>query len=76
MLAVVEAGLAQDVRFRPAMAKALKYLDISQLRDDLLDPYREQRKGGWAFSTKGNGFKVSDCSAESMKAVILLQEEW
>lgn len=66
VLAVVEAGLAQDVRFRPAMAKALEYLDISQLRDNLSDPYREQRKGGWTFSTKGNGFKVSDCSAESM----------
>ena len=76
ILAVVDAGLAQDHRFRPTMAKALDFLDTSQLRDNLDDPYRQPRKGGWPFSTKDNGYIVSDCAAESMKAVIMLQEEW
>ena len=76
VLAVVEAGLAKDYRFKVAMNRALDFLDVSQLRDNLSDPYRQQRKGGWPFSTKENGYIVSDCAAESMKAVILLQEDW
>ena len=76
VLAIVDAGLTQDVRFRNTVLKALDFLEKAQLRDNLLDPYREPCKGGWSFSTKENGFMVSDCSAESMKAVILLQEQW
>lgn len=76
VLAVVQAVLAQDDRFKSSMAKALEFLDVSQLRDNLSDPSRQQRKGGWPFSTKDNGFIVSGCAAEAMKAVILLQEEW
>lgn len=76
VLAVVQAGLAKDERFKPSMIKALEFLDVSQLRNNLSDPYRQQRKGGWPFSTKDNGYIVSDCAAEAMKAVILLQEEW
>lgn len=76
VLAVVQAGLAQHDRFKSSMTKALEFLDVSQLRDNLSDPYRQQRKGGWPFSTKDNGYVVSDCAAEAMKAVILLQEEW
>ncbi|MCJ1405165.1 hypothetical protein MMC11_008391 [Xylographa trunciseda] len=75
ILAVVEAGLANDTRFQAAMTKALDFLNISQLRENLADPYRQRRKGGWPFSTKDNGYIVSDCSAEAMKAVIILQEE-
>ena len=76
VLAVTEAGLAKDHRFEEAMKRALDFLDASQLRDNLSDPYRQQRKGGWPFSTKECGYIVADCSAESMKAVILLQEDW
>ena len=76
VLAVIEAGLISDQRFKPSMMKALMFLEMSQLRDNAQGPYRQQRKGGWPFSTKDNGHIVSDCSAESMKAVIMLQEEW
>lgn len=76
VLAVVDAGLAQYLRFQNTMLKPLEFIDKAQLRDNLNDPYRQMCKGGWSFSTKENGFMVSDCSAESMKAVILLQEEW
>ena len=76
VIAVVEAGLAKDARFKDSMSKALDFLDLSQFTTNLDDPYRQQRKGGWPFSTKDNGYIVSDCAAESMKAVIMLQEEW
>lgn len=34
--------------------------------------YRQISKGGWPFSTTDNGWPVSDCAAEGLKAVILL----
>lgn len=40
VLAVVEAGLVQDARFREAMLKALDFLEKQQLRENLTDPYR------------------------------------
>lgn len=74
--AMVEAGLGSDLEFRSTLEKALQFLDISQLREDLADPYRQPRKGGWPFSTKDNGYVVSDCAAEGLKAVLMLQKEW
>ncbi|KAI9648393.1 Lanosterol synthase (Oxidosqualene--lanosterol cyclase) [Ciborinia camelliae] len=75
VIAVVEAGLGSSPEFKEMMEKALSFLDITQFQDNLNDPYRQQRKGGWPFSTKDNGYIVSDCSAEGMKAVLLLQEK-
>ncbi|CAJ2665194.1 unnamed protein product [Trifolium pratense] len=34
--------------------------------------YRHISKGGWTFSTQDNGWPVSDCTAEGLKAAILL----
>ncbi|KAI0882335.1 terpene synthase [Annulohypoxylon maeteangense] len=73
--AAVKAGLAQHQSFHPCLEKALSFLDISQLRDNLDDAYRQIRKGGWPFSTRSNGYIVSDCAAESLKAVLMLQND-
>ena len=74
VIAVAEAGLAQKPEFKSSLEKALHFLDISQFRENLADPYRQQRKGGWPFSTRDNGYIVSDCAAEGMKATIMLQD--
>ncbi|KAK5140297.1 hypothetical protein LTR04_003064 [Oleoguttula sp. CCFEE 6159] len=74
--AVVEAGLAQEHKWRPMLIKALEYLEDSQIREDCRDQevsYRHPRKGAWAFSTKDQGYTVSDCTAEGVKAVVMLQ---
>ncbi|KAK4237660.1 terpenoid cyclases/protein prenyltransferase alpha-alpha toroid [Achaetomium macrosporum] len=73
--AAVEAGLATDPEVRRVLAKAHHFLDITQLREDLDDPFRQRRKGGWPFSTRSNGYIVSDCAAEGLKAVLMLQKE-
>ncbi|RYO77040.1 hypothetical protein DL764_010251 [Monosporascus ibericus] len=73
--AAVEAGFAEDPTFSKALHKSHEFLEKSQLRDDLDDPFRQPRKGGWPFSTKSNGYNVSDCAAESLKAVLMLQKE-
>lgn len=75
--AVVHAGLAEDPQWKPMLAKALGFLESQQIREDCVDAnicYRQRRKGGWAFSNKDQGYPVSDCVAEALKAVILLQK--
>lgn len=74
--AVVDAGLAEDPRWRPMLLKALEFLDDQQIRENVKDQetcYRQQRKGAWAFSTKDQGYTVSDCTSEALKAVMMLQ---
>lgn len=75
--AVAAAGLEKDERWRPMLTKALHYLDRQQIRDNCVDQekcYRQQRKGGWPFSNRDQGYCVSDCLSESLKAVMLLQK--
>lgn len=72
--AVVEAGKTSGSRGRKVMESALTLLEMFQFRDAMIDSHRQRRKGGWAFSTKNDGSIVSDCSAESMKAIMLREE--
>jgi lanosterol synthase len=37
--------------------------------------YRHLSKGAWPFSTKDQSYTVSDCTAEGLKAVLLLQNK-
>ena len=74
--AVIETGFADDPQFRPMLTKALEFLDDQQIREDCPEMdicYRHRRKGAWAFSTRDQGYTVSDCTAESLKSVLLLQ---
>lgn len=74
--AVVEAGLAEDPQWRPMLTKALEFLDDQQIREDCKQQeicYRQQRKGAWAFSTREQGYTVSDCTSEALKSVVMLQ---
>ncbi|KFY44395.1 hypothetical protein V495_03482 [Pseudogymnoascus sp. VKM F-4514 (FW-929)] len=74
--AVVDSGLATSERWRPMLTKALHYLDAQQIREEVpgqAECYRQTRKGGWAFSNKDQGYAVSDCIAEALKSVIMLQ---
>src|SRR6202012_4930944 len=44
--ALIAAGLEKKPEFRDSVLKGLQFLDMSQIRDDLADPYRQKRKGG------------------------------
>ncbi|CAG9944418.1 unnamed protein product [Clonostachys rosea f. rosea IK726] len=75
--AVFEGGFQNDERYRPMLLKALHYLERQQIREDCVDTekcYRQQRKGGWPFSNKDQGYGVSDCISEALKGIILLQK--
>ncbi|KAL9634196.1 MAG: hypothetical protein Q9164_004241 [Protoblastenia rupestris] len=74
--AVVEAGLADESKWRPMLTKALEFLEDQQIRENCRDQdvcYRQQRKGAWSFSTKSQGYTVSDTTSEALKAVLMLQ---
>lgn len=56
---------------------ALNWLDRTQMQSNPIHfhtAYRQATKGAWPFSTKTQGYTVSDCAAEGLKAVLFLQE--
>jgi lanosterol synthase len=79
--AVVEAGLAQDERWRPMLMKALGYLEDMQTLENChgieevcdKNGYRHPTKGAWGFSNRDQGYAVSDCTSEAIKSIIMLQ---
>ena len=76
--AVVEAGLAEDPKWKPMLTKALEFLEDQQIRENCREQdvcYRQQRRGAWAFSTKLQGYTVSDTTSEALKAVLMLQHK-
>lgn len=73
---VCATGLHLDDRWRGMLVKALQMLEQHQLREDVAHQEKchlQQRRGCWTFSNKYQGFAVSDCTAEALKAVIMLQ---
>lgn len=75
--ALVEANLADVDLYRDNMIKALEFMDITQIRRNVPDYercYRQVSKGAWPFSTRDQGYTVSDCTAEGIKATIALQK--
>lgn len=75
--AMVDSGLAAAAENRELTKKLLHWLDECQIRDNPrhhASCYRFATKGAWPFSTKEQGYVVSDCTGEGLKAVIMLQE--
>ncbi|KAL7748119.1 Lanosterol synthase (Oxidosqualene--lanosterol cyclase) [Sorochytrium milnesiophthora] len=73
--AAVEAGIAEEAEFKQTMCKALDFVDKMQIRRNApKDTYRHQSLGAWPFSTRDQSYTVSDCTAEGLKTVILLQK--
>lgn len=71
----VQAGLAERPEFRDSLIRGYRFLVHSQFTSDCVSgSFRDRRKGGWPFSTKIQGFTVSDCTAEAIKAIIMVQK--
>lgn len=65
----------QDVPgFRDTIIKAYRFLTRSQFVEECVEgSFRDKRVGGFPFSTQTQGFTVSDCTAEAVKAIIMVQ---
>ena len=75
--ALVETGLGLEAEFRESAVRVLRWLDGCQIRENpkhWRTAYRHQTKGAWPFSTKTQGYTVSDCTGEGLKAVLYIQE--
>jgi hypothetical protein len=69
------AATGEGDRFDALLNRAHQYIDDNQVREDLPNreqSYRDPTKGGWCFSAKDNGWIVSDCTAEGLRAVLSL----
>ncbi|CAF0907348.1 unnamed protein product [Adineta ricciae] len=74
--AILETGLGH--LYNKCLSSAYYYLDISQVLEDVKDHvkfYRHISKGGWPFSTRDHGWPITDCTAEGIKATLLLHEQ-
>ncbi|KAI7848264.1 terpenoid cyclases/protein prenyltransferase alpha-alpha toroid [Circinella umbellata] len=74
--ALAEAQLADVEVYRQHMIKALEFMDVTQIKSNVPDYqrcYRQVSKGAWPFSTRDQGYTVSDCTAEGLKGTITLQ---
>jgi squalene/oxidosqualene cyclase-like protein len=70
VFATGRADERQDV-----LRKAARYIDENQVIADVPDrarAYRDASRGGWPFSTRAHGWPISDCTAEGLKASMLL----
>lgn len=72
--AVIATGRERD--HRELLRAAHRFIDANQVLADVPDrerAYRDGSRGGWPFSTRAHGWPISDCTAEGLKASLLLQ---
>ncbi|KAL3642846.1 CRISPR-associated protein 1 [Castilleja foliolosa] len=74
--AILSTNLVEE--FGQTVRRAHTFIKNSQVMDDCpgnLDFwYRHISKGAWPFSTADHGWPISDCTAEGLKAVLLLSK--
>ncbi|MQL74138.1 hypothetical protein Taro_006492, partial [Colocasia esculenta] len=72
--AMISTNLSEE--YGAVLKKAHDYVKASQVLDDcpgdLSFWYRHVSKGAWPFSTADHGWPISDCTAEGLKAALLL----
>ena len=69
-------GYMDKPEYKDMLVRALPFLEDQQIPENCTDQhknYRQVRKGSWPFSKRNQGYAVSDCTAEALKAVLLLQ---
>ncbi|KAG8132448.1 hypothetical protein E2320_010302 [Naja naja] len=75
---IMKAGVYNDPEYNTCLKKAHSFLKCSQIVDNPPNYqryYRQMNKGGFPFSNRDNSWIVSDCTAEAMKALMLLEEQ-
>ncbi|KAF3956068.1 hypothetical protein CMV_018780 [Castanea mollissima] len=72
--AIISTNIAEE--YGATLRKAHDYIKDTQVLEDCPGDlnfwYRHISKGAWPFSTADHGWPISDCTAEGLKAVLLL----
>ncbi|KAM0862130.1 hypothetical protein ACQ4PT_045449 [Festuca glaucescens] len=76
---IIQAYCSTDLtnEFGPCIKKAHEFLQNSQVLQEhpsYEKYYRHRSKGSWTLSTADNGWSVSDCTAEALKALLSLSK--
>jgi lanosterol synthase len=75
--ALYESDLALAPENHASTSKLLEWLDQCQIQQNpkhFGEAYRHRSEGAWPFSTREQSYTVSDCTAEGLKSVLLLQK--
>ncbi|KAG5511195.1 hypothetical protein JKF63_07137 [Porcisia hertigi] len=67
----------REMMYPTEMELAHHYVDVAQVQEDPIaaaDFYRHRTKGAWNFSTRMQGWQVSDCTAEGLRVLLLLPQ--
>ncbi|ODV78076.1 lanosterol synthase [Suhomyces tanzawaensis NRRL Y-17324] len=71
----ISSGLAELPQFQKTVERAYLYLVRNQFDTECREgSFREKRIGTWGFSTKEQGYTVSDCTSEALKSIIMVRE--
>eukprot|EP00258_Populus_trichocarpa_P005332 XP_002308131.3 cycloartenol synthase [Populus trichocarpa] len=74
--AIISTNLVEE--YSPTLKKAHAFVKNSQVLEDCPGDlhfwYRHISKGAWPFSTADHGWPISDCTAEGLKAALLLSK--
>jgi squalene/oxidosqualene cyclase-like protein len=71
--AIIATG--RHVEHPEVLRAAHRFIEANQVVADVPDrrrAYRDRSRGGWPFSTRAHGWPISDCTAEGLKASLLL----
>ncbi|GMG20257.1 unnamed protein product [Ambrosiozyma monospora] len=69
------AGLAELDEYHETIVNSFKFLIRSQFDTECVKgSFRDKRTGAWPFSTKEQGYTVTDCTAESIKAIVMVMK--
>ncbi|MDQ3032376.1 MAG: terpene cyclase/mutase family protein [Myxococcota bacterium] len=75
--AMLESELPQrEGAFLDVLGRAHAWIDDNQIREDVPDAdryYRDRVRGTWPFSTREQGWSVSDCTAEAIKVAVQME---
>ncbi len=75
--AISESGRFEQAR--EVMERAFSYIESNQVLEDppqYWRYFRDPAKGGWPFSNRPHGWPISDCTAEGLKASLLLEQNF
>ncbi|SGZ58976.1 CIC11C00000000975 [Sungouiella intermedia] len=73
---LIVAGMAQHPKYHDLILRGYYFLRRSQFTEECEEgSFRDRRKGAWPFSTKTQGYTVSDCTAEALKAIIMVEND-
>ncbi|XP_044463335.1 lupeol synthase-like [Mangifera indica] len=74
--AIISSNLAEE--YGQTLRKAHDFVKASQVRENpsgnFSSMYRHISKGSWTFPTQDQGWQVSDCTSEGLKAALLFSQ--